>query len=124
MAGSSRRRAERDAREAPPREVGEVIRQILSEAGMRHGLALGRLARGWAGVVGPRLAGETAPIRLENGALTVAARTQGWAAQLRFLSDEVRGRANAALGAEEVRSIRVVVVDGRGGRRGGPEGGR
>lgn len=77
---------------------------------MRPGLALGRLARSWAEVVGPELARETAPRALDHGSLVVAATSSGWGTQARFLAEEIRRKANAALGTEEVRAVKVIVA--------------
>jgi predicted nucleic acid-binding Zn ribbon protein len=99
----------RDDPGAPPREVGEVVRGLLAESPMRRGVALGRLVRAWDRVVGPQLSREARPVGLEQGALLVAASDGAWAAQIRFLTEEIRRRANEELGAEEIRSVRVVV---------------
>jgi hypothetical protein len=101
-----------DDRRKEPQALGEVIRGVLGSGPMRSGMALGRLARSWDRVVGERLAGRSAPKRLEHGGLLVSAASSSWAAQVTFLSQEIRRRANGILGSEEVRSVRVV-VDGR-----------
>jgi hypothetical protein len=105
----------RDDPGAPPREVGEVVRGLLAESPMRRGVALGRLVRAWDRVVGPQLSREARPVGLDQGALLVAASDGAWAAQIRFLTEEIRRRANEELGAEEIRSVRVVVGLGRQG---------
>ena len=76
------------------------------------GLALGRLAARWDGIVGARLAAETTPMRLERGVLTIAASTQPWAAQVRFLGREIAVRASTQ--TAPVREIRVFVPAGKG----------
>jgi hypothetical protein len=101
-----------DDRRKEPQALGDVIRGVLGSGPMRSGMALGRLARSWDRVVGERLAGRSAPKRLERGGLVVSAASSSWAAQVTFLSQEIRRRANDILGSEEVRSVRVV-VDGR-----------
>lgn len=95
--------------------LGEVLRQLLGDRGMRRGVALGRLTREWERVVGPKLAAETAPVGLDDGGLVVAATSSAWAAQLQFLSREVGRRANEVLGRDEVRGVRVVVQKRRSG---------
>lgn len=105
----------RDDPGAPPREVGEVVRGLLSESPMRGGVALGRLVRAWDRVVGPQLSRETRPVALDEGALVVAASDGAWGAQVRFLTEEIRRRANETLGGGEVRSVRVVVARRRPG---------
>jgi predicted nucleic acid-binding Zn ribbon protein len=90
-------------------EVGRVLREALGEPRFKRGLALGRLARAWEDVVGPRLARETAPASLDEGGLVVAVSSGAWGAQVRFLTREIRQRANQVLGTEEIRAVRVVV---------------
>jgi len=61
-------------------------------------------------VVGERLAQETAPVSLDDqGALLVRASSSAWAAQVRFLAEEISGAANRLLGDDRVASVRVVV---------------
>jgi predicted nucleic acid-binding Zn ribbon protein len=93
-----------------------VLREAMDSDRFRRGLALGRLARSWGDVVGPRLARETAPFSLEQGGLVVSVSTAAWGAQVRFLAHEIRRRANEILGGEEVRTVRIAV--GRTQRRG------
>ena len=102
-----------------PTEVGEVIQGLLSSSRMQLGLRLGRLVRGWEEVVGERLAGETRPVALDEGGLVVAASSAAWATQVRFLADEIRGRAEKLLEGERVRTVKVVVGDVRGSRSAG-----
>jgi hypothetical protein len=115
MAGSGRdRRASGRSDELKP--VGGVLREAMDTDRFRRGLALGRLARSWEDVVGARLARETGPLRLEEGSLVVSASTGAWGAQVRFLSHEIRERANQVLGTDEV--LRVLVSVARKERRG------
>jgi predicted nucleic acid-binding Zn ribbon protein len=97
------------ARSDRPRPLGEVVEEVLADPAFARGVPVGRLAAAWAEVVGPRLAAETAPASLEGGVLTVEASTGPWGAQARFLGEEIRRKANAALGGEVVRAVRVVV---------------
>jgi hypothetical protein len=48
-------------------------------------------------------------VSLEGGVLIVAATTGPWGAQVRFLADQIRVRANEALGTASVATVRVVV---------------
>jgi Dna[CI] antecedent, DciA len=42
----------------------------------------------------------------------VEARSGAWGAQLQFLSEDIRRRANETLGGDAVERVRVVVVSG------------
>ncbi len=46
---------------------------------------------------------------LDGGILVVATSDGPWGAQVRFLADEIRKKANASLGSEAVRRVQVVV---------------
>jgi predicted nucleic acid-binding Zn ribbon protein len=64
-------------------------------------------------LVGERLASETAPTSLDDGVLTVSATSGPWGAQAGFLHEEIRRKADEALGGGVVRSVRVVVRNRR-----------
>jgi len=107
--GWKTRADERTMRDTP---IGAVVDELLvRERAFARGLPIGRLASAWAEVVGPRLASESAPLSLERGALVVAASSGPWGAQVRFMTDEIRRRANERLGSTTVETVRVVVRD-------------
>jgi len=97
------------SRDAVP--IGDILGGLFGERALTGGLQIGRLAARWPSVVGERLASETAPSRLEGRTLTVAVSSGPWGAQARFLADEIRRRANEALGSEEVERVTIVVRD-------------
>jgi predicted nucleic acid-binding Zn ribbon protein len=96
-----------------PVELGEVIDNLLSEQVFARGMPVARLAAAWTSVVGERLASETAPATLEGGVLVVSATTGPWGAQARFLHEEIRRRADEALGGGQVLAVRIVVRNPR-----------
>jgi hypothetical protein len=101
-----------DLRDEPAERVepvGSIVRRLLSGSRMRRGMAVGRLVRGWEGVVGPKLAAETDPLGIEGGALLVAASSGAWATQVTFLAAEIARKANSELGSTEVKNVRVIV---------------
>jgi hypothetical protein len=102
-------RHRKDERTLQEIAIGEVVDGLLREKTFARGMPIGQLASGWADVVGPRLAAESAPVSLEGGVLVVAATTGPWGAQVRFLADRIRLRAEEALGAGSVATVRVVV---------------
>jgi predicted nucleic acid-binding Zn ribbon protein len=104
--GWKTRRDERSLEEA---RLGDVLEGLMRERTFARGVPIGRLASQWTAVVGPRLASETAPVTLEQGVLVVAASSGPWGAQARFLGEEIRRKANEALGTDEVTRVQVVV---------------
>jgi hypothetical protein len=106
-------RVERQGPGDPPEGIGGIVRRILGDRRMRKGVALGRLARAWPQVVGAQLARQTVPQALDEGGLLVSASSAAWGSQVRFLAAEIAAKANMALGADEVRTVRVMVASER-----------
>lgn len=104
--GWRRRKDERTLHETP---LGEIVDGLMRERVFARGVPIGQLASAWSSVVGPRLAAESSPVSLDAGVLVVVATDGPWGAQVRFLAREIRNRANAALGSQEVKQVRVVV---------------
>jgi predicted nucleic acid-binding Zn ribbon protein len=105
--GWKTRADERTMRETP---IGSIVDDLLvRERAFARGLPVGRLAADWTDVVGPRLASESAPVSLDGGVLVVAASSGPWGAQVRFMTDEIRRRANERLGADVVTKVQVTV---------------
>ena len=106
-------RSRGDGPSKEPVAIGEVIDGLLSEQVFARGLPVAQLAAEWATIVGERLASETAPSSLETGVLTVVATSGPWGVQAGFLHEEIRRRAEEALGEGSIRSVRVVVRNRR-----------
>jgi predicted nucleic acid-binding Zn ribbon protein len=104
-------RSRKDERSLHESRLGDVVDALLGEPAFARGMPIGRLAARWADVVGPRLAAESAPVSLDQGVLVVAATTGPWGAQVRFLADQIRRRAEDAIGAGSVVRVHVVIRD-------------
>jgi hypothetical protein len=102
-------RSRKDERSLRESRLGEVVDALLNEPSFARGMPIGQLAARWPDVVGPRLAAESAPVSLDQGVLVVAATTGPWGAQVRFLADQIRRRAEDAIGAGSVARVQVVV---------------
>ena len=90
-----------------PVELGDVIDNLMAEQVFARGMPVAHLAAAWTSIVGERLASETAPASLEAGVLTVTATSGPWGAQARFLHEEIRRRADEALGDNQITAARV-----------------
>ena len=96
-----------------PVELGDVIDNLMADQVFARGMPVAHLAASWTSIVGERLASETAPAALEAGVLTVTATSGPWGAQARFLHEEIRRRADEALGHNQITAIRIVVRNRR-----------
>ncbi len=96
-------------RSRDPVALGDIVDGLLAEEVFSRGMPVAELASRWPEIVGPRLAAETSPMSLDDGLLTVGASNGPWGAQARFLHEEIRRKADEALGGGPVRRIRIVV---------------
>ena len=106
-------RTRRDPRTADAVQIGEIVDGLMREEVFSRGIPVAELARKWPAIVGERLAAETAPAGLEGGVLTVSATNGPWGAQARFLQEQIRLKANQALGSEVIGTVRVVLRNSR-----------
>jgi predicted nucleic acid-binding Zn ribbon protein len=93
--------------------LGEIVDGLLREQAFSRGMPVAQLASRWPEIVGPRLAAETAPAALDDGVLTVEVSSGPWGAQATFLHEEIRRKADEALGGGSVVRVRVVVRNSR-----------
>jgi hypothetical protein len=103
----------RETRSGDPVSIGDVLDGLLEEDVFARGMPVVRLIKAWPALVGERLAGATTPVSLEAKILTVRAADAPWASQARYFAEEIRRRADDALGGDAVASVRIVV--GRAG---------
>jgi len=94
-------------RDIPP--LRDALRSLASRHGWRSHLLAGDLLAEWESIVGPQLAGQTAPLRLTGGVLVLAASTPLWAAEVRQLGGVIIRRVNERLGDGTVRTVTVSV---------------
>jgi len=106
----------RDVRSSDPVAIGDIVDRLLQEDVFSRGMPIANLLRAWPEIVGERLAEATTPVSLEGGCLVVRAADGPWGSQAKYLADEIRRRADDALGGDAVTSIRITVGDTRNRR--------
>ncbi len=106
----------KDPRSRDAVTIGQVVEGLLEEDLFSRGMPVARLASAWPELVGERLAKATQPVSLEGGVLTVRASDGPWGSQARYLAEEIRKRADEALGGDAVSRIRITVADPRNRR--------
>jgi hypothetical protein len=104
------RRKDRRTEDLVP--IGDVVDALMEEDVFSRGMPIATLARRWPELVGERLARATQPASLEAGILLVRASDGPWGAQARYLAEEIRERADLALGKGSVKRVRIVVAPG------------
>jgi len=96
-------------RSRDPITLADIVDGLMAEEVFSRGKPVAELASRWPEIVGPRLAAATSPLSVEGGVLTVGANSGPWGAQARFLHEEIRRKADEALGGGRVTDIRIVV---------------
>ncbi|MPZ72870.1 MAG: DUF721 domain-containing protein [Nitriliruptorales bacterium] len=92
---------------SPPPPVGDLVAVLSSARGWAQRLRGARIHSAWPQIAGEELARHVTPVRLAGGVLVVRAASTAWATQVSYLAPQLRDRANAVLGAGEVRSVTV-----------------
>lgn len=94
-----------------PDDGPQPLRGLLSGAAGRFGLddalTTGTLWKRWREIVGPDVAAHAEPTSLRGGVLRIRADSPVWAHEIGYLVEEIRTRANDALGAPAVMEIKV-----------------
>lgn len=99
-----------------PTPLGAAIDQLLAGKGWGERLTGATASERWAEIVGSDLASRCEPVRIAGGTLVIRAESQVWATQLRYMLTHLQERANAILGPDRVRDVRLVVgpLEGHG----------
>ncbi len=107
IAGTRRRwsGAAPDSRDPAP--FGALARRWVKQTGNPTELAQATVIAQWVRIVGPDIAHHCEPIGLLDGVLTIRAESTAWATQIRLLSTTVLAKLASAVGANQVRSLRV-----------------
>ncbi|MEX2421858.1 MAG: DUF721 domain-containing protein [Actinomycetota bacterium] len=92
-----------------PRSVSELLGGVVRSRGWEERLGGAQLENRWTEVVGADLARRCEPVRFAGGTLVVRAENRTWATQLRYMTGEIRMRADRVLGEGTVRQVRITV---------------
>ncbi len=90
-----------------PRGLGALVPAITRPTFRRHSPATAQVLADWGAIVGPALAGVSAPRRLASGTLTLAC-SGPVAMELQHLAPELIARINTYLGGDTVNRLRFV----------------
>jgi predicted nucleic acid-binding Zn ribbon protein len=94
-------------RRRAPEPFADVLRDAVAKAAPDTLLA--RVQAVWPQVAGAAIAAESAPASEREGTVTVDCSASVWAHELTLLEGDLRGRLNAVLKGQTVRSLRFVV---------------
>ncbi len=90
-----------------PRQVGDVVRDVLSQSGIADRTAQATVIPEWRSLVGAQIANATEPLSVTpQGTLFVAVKTNAWMTELSLLEPELLRRLNERTGRLPIKKIR------------------
>ncbi|MFY1587712.1 DUF721 domain-containing protein [Micromonospora sp. WMMD734] len=90
-----------------PQPLGAVLERLMKARGWQQPAAEATVFGAWEKVVGPEIAQHSRPVKLEDGELTVEARSTAWATQLRLLAGSLLKRIAGEVGHNVVRKLHI-----------------
>jgi hypothetical protein len=92
-----------------PHRVADVLRDVVARLGIERDLDDYRIWTAWDEVVGPAVARNAQPVRLDKTRLVVAVKNAAWMQELSLLRHDLCKRLNGWMGREIVTEIFMVV---------------
>ncbi|MGC4765016.1 DUF721 domain-containing protein [Micromonospora sp. DT46] len=90
-----------------PQLLGAVLNRLVKARGWQQPAAEATVFGAWERVVGPEVAQHSRPVKLEDGELTVEARSTAWATQLRLLAGSLLKQIASEVGHNVVRKLHI-----------------
>ncbi|MEU7850106.1 DciA family protein [Micromonospora parva] len=90
-----------------PQPLGAVLNRLVKARGWQQPAAEATVFGAWERVVGAEVAQNSRPVKLENGELTVEARSTAWATQLRLLAGSLLKQIGSEVGHNVVRKLHI-----------------
>ncbi|SCG79302.1 Protein of unknown function [Micromonospora echinaurantiaca] len=90
-----------------PQPLGAVLDRLVKARGWQQPAAEATVFGAWERVVGPEVAQHSRPVKLEDGELTVEARSTAWATQLRLLAGSLLQQIAREVGHNVVRKLHI-----------------
>jgi predicted nucleic acid-binding Zn ribbon protein len=90
-----------------PQPLGVVLERLMKARGWQQPAAEATVFGAWERVVGAEVAQHSRPVKLEDGELTVEARSTAWATQLRLLAGSLLKQIASEVGHNVVRKLHI-----------------
>ena len=87
-----------------PRKLGGALERLVADSAPQTLLA--EVQTAWPEACGVPIAASSEPVAERDGVVTIACENGIWAQELELMSDELRTRIDASVGAERVRGLR------------------
>ena len=96
-----------ERRKQRPKRLGDVMGDVLKDAGIADRIAQASVIPEWRALVGEQIARATEPLSVTpQGTLFVAVSSNAWMTELSLLEPELLRRLNQRTGRHPIRKIR------------------
>jgi predicted nucleic acid-binding Zn ribbon protein len=93
-----------------PTPLGDVLANVLAQAGITDRVEQAAVVPEWESLVGPQIAAVTEPMSVTgDGTLFVAVASHGWMTELSLLEPKLLEALNRRAGALPIQRIRMVL---------------
>jgi len=100
--------------------LGGVLQGVIARLGLRRELDDYRVFEAWERIVGPQIARNARPTRLDAKRLVVSVKNAVWMQELSLLREDIRLKLNEWMGREIVSEVFLVLgAPPEGGEAGG-----
>lgn len=90
-------------------KAADVLGEILSKLSLQEGIDEGQLREAWSKAAGEFIAGQTAPISLRDGVLTLKVLQPAMRFHLEQSRSEMLHRLQQFLGRDKIRTVRLTI---------------
>ena len=105
-----------------PTAIGDLLAQVLANAGVADRVAQAAVVPEWASLVGAQIAAVTEPMSVTpDGTLFVGVASHGWMTELSLLEPELLRSLNGVPGRPPIARLRLILRKEGAGHPGGPE---
>jgi predicted nucleic acid-binding Zn ribbon protein len=98
----------RDEKDKRPSRVSDILTAILKDRGWNRVVRENRVFGEWDAAVGPIIAKNAQPVRVDRGVLVAIVSSPVWAQELSLKKETIIGRLNDRLGDPIILDIRFI----------------
>jgi len=94
-----------------PVRVGDLLENVLEDAGVRDQIRRQDVVEAWDGIVGEKIAEVTRALRVDEGVLYVEVRSSAWLMELNLMKPSILERVNGGRDEGRIEKVRFLLAE-------------
>ena len=94
-----------------PVRVGDLLENVLEDAGVRDQIRRQDVVEAWDGVVGEKIADVARALRVDEGVLYVEVRSSAWLMELNLMKPSILKRVNEGRDEGRIEKVRFLLAE-------------